>query len=125
MLWDTAAGLDPAAAATRDRIFSHPLALPDGMTALWREAGLADIARQSITIRMDFADFDDYWLPLLGGRGPVGGYVAGLAPEMQERVREAVRRAYLSGDADGPRSLTATAWLVTGRAPPSSGGQLA
>jgi hypothetical protein len=42
---------------------------------------------------------------------------------MQEKVREAVRRAYLSGDADGPRSLTATAWLVTGKVPPASAGQ--
>jgi hypothetical protein len=33
---------------------------------------------------------------------------------MRERVASAVRLAYLSGDEDGPRSLTATSWLVTG-----------
>jgi hypothetical protein len=66
---------------------------------------------------MDFADFDDYWRPLLGGQGPVGGYVAALEPELRDRVCDAVRAAYLSGDADGPRSLTATAWSVTGAAP--------
>jgi SAM-dependent methyltransferase len=114
LLWDTAAGIDLVAADTRDRIFSSPLALPDGMMTLWRNTGLADVRRDSVTVRMDFADFDDYWLPLLGGQGPVGSYVAGLEPQMQGRVREAVRRAYLSGDADGARSLTATAWVVTG-----------
>lgn len=84
------------------------------MTDLLRAAGLADVRRESLTIRMDFADFDDYWQPLLGGQGPVGGYVAALEPDLQARVAEAVRAAYLSGDTDGPRSLTATSWVVTG-----------
>ncbi|CAN5810973.1 class I SAM-dependent methyltransferase [soil metagenome] len=117
LLWDTAAGIDPAAAATRDRIFAHPLALPGGMTALLEEAGLGEVARASVTVRMDFKDFDDYWQPLLGGQGPVGGYVAGLEPRLRERIAAAVRAAFLSGDRDGPRSLTATAWVVTGIVP--------
>lgn len=115
LLWDTAAGIDPVAAATRDRIFANPLAKPDGMPDLLRAAGLVDVERRSETVRMDFADFDDYWQPLLGGQGPVGGYVAALEPALRDRVAEAVRSAYLSGDTDGPRSLTATAWVVTGR----------
>ncbi len=114
LLWDTAAGIDPAAAATRDRIFGNPLAKPDGMRDLWQAAGLRRIDRHSVTVRMDFADWDDYWTPLLGGQGPVGSYVAGLEPDLRERVAGAVRAAYLSGDADGPRSLTATSWVVTG-----------
>ncbi|MBM9593548.1 class I SAM-dependent methyltransferase [Roseitranquillus sediminis] len=116
MLWDTAAAIEPGAAKVRARIFSHPLAKPDGLGDLWQEAGIVDVTRRSLTIRMDFQNFDDYWLPLLGGQGPVGGYVAALDEATQVRVRDAVREAYLSGDADGPRSLTATAWLVTGRA---------
>ncbi|MDH3663601.1 MAG: class I SAM-dependent methyltransferase [Alphaproteobacteria bacterium] len=115
ILWDTIASLDPEAAATRDRIFSAPLGLPDGMVNLWREAGLEGVTRTSLTIRMDFSNFADYWEPLLGGQGPVGGYVAGLEPDMQTRVREAVRAAFLAGAADGERSLTATAWAVKGR----------
>ncbi|QYK40360.1 MAG: class I SAM-dependent methyltransferase [Paracoccaceae bacterium] len=115
LLWDTAAGIDPVAASTRDRIFANPLAKPDGMPDLLRAAGLTDVERRSETVRMDFADFDDYWQPLLGGQGPVGGYVAALEPALRERVAQAVRMAYLSGDTDGPRSLTATAWVVTGR----------
>lgn len=117
LLWDTAAGIDPVAARTRDKIFSNPLALPDGMTNLWRNAGLAEVKRESVTVRMDFADWDDYWQPLLGGQGPVGGYVAALEPGLRDRVSAAVRDAFLSGDTDGPRSLTATSWVVTGRVP--------
>jgi len=113
MLWDTVASLDAAAAATRDRIFSAPLGLPDGMVDLWQAAGLEDIVRESLTIRMDFSDFSDYWEPLLGGQGPVGGYVAGLDPDMQARVRDAVKAAFLSGAPE----LTATAWAVKGRVP--------
>lgn len=117
LLWDTAAGIDPQAAEIRNRLFSGRLALPEGLPDLWREAGIGDVRRKSVTIRMDFADFADYWEPLLGGQGPVGGYVAGLAPDKQIAVREAVRAAFLSGAPDGERSLTATAWVVRGTAP--------
>ncbi|MGQ7793212.1 class I SAM-dependent methyltransferase [Faunimonas sp. B44] len=116
LLWDTASVLDGKAAAIRDRLFASPLALPDGMTNLLREAGFAAVRRDEATIRMDFADFADFWEPLLGGQGPVGGYVAALAPEERSRIGEAVRRAFLTGAPDGPRSLTATAWVVTGTA---------
>jgi SAM-dependent methyltransferase len=117
LLWDTASVLDPAAAERRDRIFSGPLALPDGMVDLLNGAGLDEVTREWVTIRMDFADFDDYWQPLLGGQGPVGGYVAGLEPGKRPEIEEAVRRAFLCGAPDGPRSLTATAWVVSGIVP--------
>jgi len=114
IFWDTAAGIDPQAAAARDRLFSGALALPDGLTSLFESAGLAQIERTSITIRMDYADFTDYWQPLCGGQGPVGAYLTQLAPDMRRRIEEAVAVAYRSGAPDGPRSLTATAWAVRG-----------
>jgi SAM-dependent methyltransferase len=117
LFWDTAAGLDPAAAAARDRLFAGALALPDGLTELFARAGLADVERASLTIRMDYVSFEDYWRPLLGGQGPVGSYAAQLAPDLRARIEDAVRRAYLSGAPDGPRSLTATAWAVRARVP--------
>jgi SAM-dependent methyltransferase len=117
LFWDTAAGLDSDAGAARDRLFSGPLALPDGLPMLWHDAGLALVERGSITIRMEYADFADYWEPLLGGQGPVGGYVEGLPPERRRLIEERVRAAFLSGAPDGPRSLTATAWAVRGIVP--------
>ncbi|MCK9908275.1 methyltransferase domain-containing protein [Microbacteriaceae bacterium K1510] len=114
IFWDTAAGIDPQAAVARDRLFSGPLALPDGLTSLFESAGLKRIERTSITIRMDYADFADYWQPLCGGQGPVGAYLTRLAPDMRHRIEEAVAAAYRSGAPDGPRSMTATAWAVRG-----------
>jgi len=63
---------------------------------------------------MDYANFDDYWKPLCGGQGPVGTYLASLAPDLRARIEEAVAWAYRSGAPDGPRSLAATAWAVRG-----------
>jgi SAM-dependent methyltransferase len=117
LFWDTVAPMDPQAAATRDRLFSHPLAEPRGLVKLWQSCGLRDIDDRSLTIRMDYASFEDYWEPLLGGQGPFGGYVAGLAEERRAVVRAAVREAYCSGGPAGPRSLAATAWAVRGRVP--------
>jgi SAM-dependent methyltransferase len=117
LFWDTAAGIDPAAAAARDRLFSGAMALPDGLPDAFRRGGLMGVERNSLTIRMDYAGFDDYWTPLLGGQGPVGTYVTGLAAQRRHDIEARVRAAYLSGAADGPRSMTATAWAVRGIVP--------
>ena len=117
LFWDTAAAIDPPAGQARDRLFSHPLAQPDGLASLWQASGLRDVKGGSLTIRMDYASFADYWEPLLGGQGPFGSYVAGLSDEHRARIHAAVSDAYCSGAPDGPRSLAATAWAVRGRVP--------
>jgi SAM-dependent methyltransferase len=115
IFWDTAAGIDAGAAHARDKLFSGALALPDGLVDLFKSAGLDQIERASITIRMNYASFDDYWQPLGGGQGPVGTYLAGLDGDLRARIAQAVATAYRSGAPDGPRSMTATAWAVRGR----------
>jgi molybdopterin-binding protein len=87
------------------------------LATLLEDAGLNQIKRSSIAIRMDYANFEDYWRPLLGGQGPVGIYVAELSSELRCRIEEAVKGAYCSGAPDGERSLTATAWAVRGIVP--------
>jgi SAM-dependent methyltransferase len=117
LFWDTAAAIDREAAAVRDRLFSDPLAQPEGLASLWRACELQETGSGSLTIRMDYEGFDDYWEPLLGGQGPFGAYVAGLPQSRRAAIRAAVRDAYCSGGPDGPRSLAATAWAVRGRVP--------
>ena len=117
LFWDTACGIDPQAIERRARLFSAKPALPGGLRELFVAAGLDRIEESLITFRMDYANFDDYWRPLLGGQGPVGSYVAGLASDLRARLEAAVRAAYCAGAPDGPRALSATAWAVRGIAP--------
>ncbi len=115
MFWDTAAMLDPAAAAQRGRIFSAPCTRHGEIAAVFRDAGLADIAERDVTLWFRFASFADYWSPFLAGQGTAGVYCAGLAPAQRQRLEAALREAYLAGRPDGPRAFTATAHLVKGR----------
>jgi ubiquinone/menaquinone biosynthesis C-methylase UbiE len=117
LFWDTAAGIDPQAVDRRARLFSARPALPGGLRDLFVAAALDRIEENLITIRMDYANFDDYWRPLLGGQGPIGSYVAGLASDLRGQIEAAVRAAYCAGAPDGPRAMSATAWAVRGIVP--------
>lgn len=114
LFWDTAAAIDPAADRARARHFSSPLTQPGGLEAAFRETGLRRVEARSLTIRMDYAGFWDYWQPFAEAQGPVGDYVRQLSPDDTKRLAALVERAYLSGGADGPRSMTATAWAAKG-----------
>jgi len=117
LFWDTACGIDPQAIERRARLFAAKPALPGGLRDLFVAAGLEHIEETLITFRMDYSGFDDYWRPLLGGQGPIGSYVAGLAGDLQARLEAAVRAAYCAGAPDGPRAMSATAWAARGIVP--------
>jgi SAM-dependent methyltransferase len=115
VFWDTAAALDAAADQARAQHYSSPLTGPGELASAMAAVGLDDIAECSLTIRMEYRDFADYWQPIANAQGPVGDYVKRLAPDRLDALRDALARAYLCGGADGPRSMTATAWAVRGR----------
>jgi SAM-dependent methyltransferase len=119
MFWDTAAMLDPAAANQRGRAMSKAVVAPGGLARLFRAAGLADVDERSLLVRMEHADFADYWEPLLRGEGPMGSYVAGLGEAERARLERHLRAAYLAGAPDGPRSFAAVAWSCRGVVPSS------
>lgn len=114
---DTAAMLDPTAAAVRTVYMTVPLAQAGELAALWREHGLADIEQAFTSIRFTFTNFADYWEPFQTGEGTMGGYVAKLDGEARRRLEQNVRAAYEAGAPDGPRSFAATAWLCRGTVP--------
>jgi SAM-dependent methyltransferase len=117
VFWDTAAALDPEADLSRGRHFSAPLMRPGELAAAFNEAGLRSVKTVSLTIRMEYADFSDYWEPIAQAQGPIGDYIKRLAPDRIETLAAAVRRAYLAGGPDGPRSMAATAWAARGFVP--------
>jgi SAM-dependent methyltransferase len=112
---DTAAMLDTGADKLRQRMFTRPLTRPGELANAWEAAGLVDLKAGEITIRTDFASFEDYWAPYEGEDGVVPAYLRSVTPEMGGQIKDAVRRAYLDGEADGLRSYTATAWVASGK----------
>lgn len=117
IFFDTAVALDPGAEKNRSRYFTQPMTRPGELAAAWREAGFHDVRESYLTIRMEFADFADYWTPITGRDGPLAAYANSLDPGPRERLRTALHAAYCGGAPDGPRSFAASAWAVRGTAP--------
>lgn len=117
MFFDTAAALDPKANERRKRNYTRPMTRPGELAQAWRDAGFIDVVETALMIRMEYGSFEDYWTPLSGKDGPQAEYVATLSEADHSRLREALRLAYVDGEADGPRSFAAVAWAVKGVAP--------
>jgi SAM-dependent methyltransferase len=82
------------------------------LVELAEAAGLAETQPGTLTVSLDFADADAWWEPYTLGVGPAGDYVARLAPDQREKLRE--RCVALLPDP--PFTLEARAWSVVGRA---------
>jgi SAM-dependent methyltransferase len=117
IFWDTAAALDADAERARGRHFSSPLTAPGELVAAFEAVGLRSVEPASLGIRMEYTEFSDYWEPLANAQGPVGDYVKKLTPNRLQTLAAALRRAYLAGKPDGPRSIAATAWAARGLVP--------
>ncbi len=114
MFLDTAAMLDPNASEARAANLTRPMTRPEELKAAWLSAGFEDVQQTTVMTRMEYASFDDYWTPLLGGQGGTAAYVATLSQPQVDALKESVKLAYLDGETDGPRSYAAIAWAVKG-----------
>ena len=112
--WDAAAALD-SAAEELDEGVRFPICHPDRLEAVWRDAGLSDVASRPIDVPTVLRDFDDYWSPFLGGQAPAPGYAMSLTEERRAALRELIRER-LPVAADGSISLIGRAWAVRGAA---------
>ncbi len=88
--WNAAVTLDPAA-ADLDEGRRFPLCNPGPLANLFQNAGLTSVEVEPIDIWTTFKDFDDYWLPFLGGQGPAPGYTKSLSEEGRTALRERIR----------------------------------
>ena len=110
--WNAAAALDPAASAL-DEGRRTALCEPKPLNDLFQKTGLKNVEVRAIDIPTDFADFDDLWLPFLGGQGPASSYLMSLSEGAQLALRERLR-AGLPFAPDGSIPLMARAWAVRG-----------
>lgn len=113
--WAEAVRQRPAAAAMDE---SRRFAGFDAkrLSALFRAAGLSDVAAEPLSVATRFADFDDYWSPFLAGTGPAPSYVATLAPALRDDLRARLRRRLPAGE-NGTIPLSASLLAVRGTAP--------
>ena len=86
------------------------------LEAAFRAAGFVAVEARSIAIPTVFADFDDLWLPFLGGTGGAPGYVATLDDAHRDAIREQLRRS-VAAESDGSIQFEARAWAVRAREP--------
>ncbi len=82
------------------------------LVRLSREAGLADVEEQLLTVEVEHPTFEEWWEPFTLGVGPAGAHVAGLEPDGRDALRERCRA--LAGPA--PFVVAASAWAARGAA---------
>lgn len=110
--WDAAIELDPAALEF-DEAARFAICNPDALRDLFSGAGLVNLEIRAIEVATVFADFDDYWMPFLGGGAPAPRYAMSLTDSRREELRELLA-SRLPIAADGSISLVARAWAVKG-----------
>ena len=113
--WDAAVAVDPGAAAL-DQGGQAGISAAGRLEAAFRAAGFVTVEAGVIAIPTVFTDFDDLWLPFLGGTGGAPGYVATLDVVHRDAIREQLRRS-IAAEPDGSIHFEARAWTVRARQP--------
>ena len=106
--WDAVRDLDPSNTGE-----DHLAGATHGdLTRLFELAGLTDVEEESLTVTVEHETFEEWWEPYTLGVGPAGSYVAGLEPEVREKLRERCRERL----GDAPIVIRADAWSARARA---------
>ena len=122
--WDLVSGGGPSEAVTiqmRDMGFAPPRApraeasTPEGLHALWTQAGLVDLEARVVRARRTFADFEDYWSTTIAAPN-IAPKLATMTPadvsQLKSRVSEQVPI-----EASGRVTIEARANAIVGRRP--------
>jgi SAM-dependent methyltransferase len=110
--WDAAASLDQAAAQLHEGV-RFPVCNPSALKDAFERAGLGRVETTSLELTAEFADFEDYWQPFLGGQGPAPAYAMSL-PEAKRAALRARLEAVLRAGAGNTIRLPVRAWAVRG-----------
>ncbi len=107
--WDAAVTLDPAAASLHEAA-RFPICNPAGLRNAFQSAGLTHVETAPLDVTAEFAAFEDYWHPFLGGQGPAPAYLASL-PEARRAALKDILQARVQSR---PIALNARAWAIRG-----------
>lgn len=110
--FDAAVELDPEAP---DEGVRFKFCNPAGLRELFESAGVSSVEVRPLDCHMEFASFDDYWNPFLGGQGPAPHYAMSLDEAHRGRLRDLIH-SRLPVEADGSIRMVSRAWAVKGHA---------
>lgn len=108
--WDAAVELDPTA-HQYDEGERFPICSPSALEAAFRQAGFSRVRVEALEIATHFQNFDDYWLPFIGGPGPAPGYLTSLSAQGQQDLRNRLA-SMLPRNEDDSIALTAKGWAA-------------
>jgi ubiquinone/menaquinone biosynthesis C-methylase UbiE len=111
--WDAALAVDPEAAA-HDQARRFPICTQNGLTETFQKANLQEVTTHPLEIVTRFANFEDYWEPLLSGQGSAPNYLATRPQPVQAEIRERLRSS-LPNAPQGAIELPARAWAIRAR----------
>jgi SAM-dependent methyltransferase len=119
-VWDHAGGRGPLSAFWRAVRDLDPAADDESglagvreghLVQLFGQAGLSPTQATTLTVRVRYDSFGQWWEPFTLGVGPAGSYVASLTQDRRAALREQCQ--HLLGA--GPIEISATAWTVISR----------
>jgi SAM-dependent methyltransferase len=82
------------------------------LAELFHAAGLRRIHDGVLSVDVEYATFDEWWQPFLGGVGPAGGYVSRLDAGAQAQLRDLCKHRLPAA----PFVISANAWAARGLA---------
>jgi SAM-dependent methyltransferase len=119
LFWDAVRAVVPAGMLGNQAARRNPPAYSDeaALVRLWTEAGIGDIETARFDASLQFASFEDYWQPFLGGATPTSSFAATLPEENRQAVEARLREMVPDNGPDHPFTLKARAWAVRGTVP--------
>jgi SAM-dependent methyltransferase len=102
LFWEAARDVDAAAPGEA----MLPGTRRGHLAALLREAGLAGVVEDTLSVAVEHPTFEDWWHPFELGVGPAGSYVAALDHPARLRLVERCRELL----PEAPFAVTAVAW---------------
>lgn len=104
VFWRAARTVAPVAPESEQ---SMPYRTLDALRTLAEAVRLAEIETAVLSVQAHYADFEDFWTPMLNAAGPVGRFSSALDDDQRARVGDECRR--LLGSPTGPFTLGARA----------------
>jgi SAM-dependent methyltransferase len=112
IFWEAAMAVDPTAVQRRETEGGY--GGKGGLAALWAQCGLEEIKEADLVVSVEFASFDEFWLPHLEGQTHAGSYVKSLSADRRDALRERLRQDIFGTKPDGRFSIRAKAVAIRG-----------